>query len=187
MGGRHDLEWVTLEGLGEGHLVPKDQGQKHELLLYDRRHPERDDEGRPLFAVRTEDGIPVCGSPKTGGHYCAQTARYPNGRCHAHGGPSRRGIAHPNFDTGEYSKYQIPPTLIERYKAYLEDPEIAHHRQGIAQIDTLLNELWKNYQEGPDPELWRRLNEVYGRLVVAEKARNTSRARELFPLTRCIR
>ncbi len=44
MRGRRDLERVSLRDLGEGYLVPKGGGQKHELLLYESRHPERHEE-----------------------------------------------------------------------------------------------------------------------------------------------
>ncbi len=180
MGGRRDLEWVNLEGLGEGHLVPKGEGQKHELLLYDKRHPERDDEGRPLFAVRAEDSVPVCGSPKTNGHYCEQTARYPNGRCHSHGGPSRKGVAHPNYDHGRNSKYQMPAKVIERYERFITDPELTHHRSAIAQIEALIDELWENYEEGAGPELWRELQKVWVRCKTANNTNDRVTAKRHF-------
>jgi hypothetical protein len=43
MRGRHDLERVSPRDLGEGYLVPKGGGKKHVILLYERRHPERDE------------------------------------------------------------------------------------------------------------------------------------------------
>jgi len=73
-----------------------------------------------------------------------------------------------------------PPKLLLRYQAALNDPELNHHRDSIAMVDSLIGELLEDYEAGAGPGLWKQVQTVYGKLQVAERAGDTKKARELF-------
>ena len=189
MGDSEARDTLKIEGLGEGVLKRANERQSEDLVLFDKKKPPRDKLGHPVFAVRPSDGALVCGSKKRRRKsdpedapeaFCGSEGRMSNGRCKVHGGRSPKGVASPHYRTGERSKYAIPHTMVAKYKQYLTDPELTHHRTQIAQVDTLLNELWKDYEEGVGPELWKKLQEVVGKLQVAERAGDVKKSRELF-------
>jgi hypothetical protein len=173
---------VEIESLGaSGSFEPAGPKQPFDLVVFDKNRPPRGEDRRPVFAVKIEDESPVCGSPKRKKRgYCCDPARMANGRCHRHGGNARRGIAHPRFSDGKTSKYVMPPKLLERYEKYLMDPELTHHRSSIAQIESLIAELWEAYEEGVGPELWNELQQIYKRLKTANDAGDYITARRHF-------
>jgi hypothetical protein len=172
--------YEMVEGLGAGQLIPESAVQSHAILAFDRKSPPRDERGRPVFAVRASDHAPVCGSKKSGGGHCLQTARYPNGRCRLHGGPSLKGPASRTWRDGRRSRYLPPAVLLDRYREGLEDPELTHHRHSTALVDAMVDDLLKSYEAGVGPELWREVERVYGKMVVANNSGDTPRAREAY-------
>ncbi len=90
--------------------------------------------------------------------------------CHYHGGKNAKGGAHPNYKHGRRSKYRPPPELLGNYRRFLRDPELAHHRNSVAILDAMIQELFDNYDSAGSPALWRRLRGAWGR---AEAARET--------------
>lgn len=182
-------ELVTVEGVGTGVLKEPSPRQPKALVLFNRKKPPRDEHGHPIYGVRVSDGALVCGSKKRRHKdepedapeaFCADEGRMSNGRCKIHGGRSLKGVGSPTFVHGERSKYAIPSKMIAKYKGYLTDPELTHHRSQIAQVDTLLNELWSEYEEGVGPELWEKCQEVAGKLRIAERAGDIQKSRLYF-------
>ncbi len=138
-----------------------------------------DEKNRPVFGYHPESGRPICAFPTKRGP-CKNTSRMDNGRCShpAHGGRRAKGIAHPNFKTGEYSKVMPPVHLREKWQALRDDPEIAHHKNSIALVDSMVQDVFDHYEQGGTPELWRRLWETCGKLQVARRARDRPKAAE---------
>lgn len=188
-GGVETLEVEVGGQVVQGRVAPPNARQPHAILLFDKKDAPRDDMGRPVFGLRMPDETPECASkkrrkksdrPDAPEAFCGDEGRMANGRCKNHGGCSLKGPASPRYETGETSKYRIPSDMVARYKAFLTDPELHHHRSEIAQVDTLTDELWAEYRVGIGSELWERLQNVVGRLQIAERAGDVKKSRELF-------
>ena len=157
------------------------EGQKHGLRLFDADDPPTDEKGWPLFAERLDDGMPACGSKRSGPGYCESPFRYHNGRCKKHGGLSPKGAASGTWKNGSRSKYaKMPQQLRARYEAGLQDPELTHHRGQIAMIDAALDDFFGEYESGASPELWKAVKAEVGKLDVANSAGDYRKAREHF-------
>jgi hypothetical protein len=100
--------------------------------------------------------------------------------CHYHGGKTPKGAAHWNFKDGSHSKVMPPVHLRDRWLALRSDPELAHHKNSIALVDTLLQDVFDHYEEGGSAELWRSLREAWGRLEAATRAGNRRKTREHY-------
>lgn len=70
--------------------------------------------------------------------------------CRMHGGNSRRGIAHPNFQTGRYTK-DLPKKLAEQYQASLESQALTSLREDLGLCDIRLSELLGRLTEKREP------------------------------------
>jgi len=182
-------ELVTVEGVGTGVLKEPSPRQPKALVLFNRKKPPRDEAGHPIYGVRVSDGALVCGSKKRRHKdepedapeaFCGHEGRMSNGRCRQHGGRSLKGVGSRTYVHGERSKYAIPSKMVAKYKGYLTDPELTHHRSQIAQVDTLLNELWSDYEEGVGPELWEKCQDVAAKLRIAERAGDVGKSRIYF-------
>lgn len=140
-----------------------------------------DEKGRPVFAYHLETGRPICGFRGKNGP-CKNTSRMDNGRCNhpAHGGKRPKGIAHPNYKDGTYSKVLPPVHLRDRWTELREDPELLHHTNMVAITDSLLQDVFDHYEEGGTPGLWRQLGAAWQRLEIAQKAGDKHKAREFF-------
>ena len=140
-----------------------------------------DEKNRRVFGYHPDNGKPICAFPTKRG-LCKNTSRMDNGRCShpAHGGRRAKGIAHPNSKTGEYSKVMPPVHLREKWQALRDDPEIAHHKNSIALVDSMIQDVFDRYEQGGTPALWRRLWDVFGKLEVANRAKDRHKAREFY-------
>jgi hypothetical protein len=177
------LEVLETEGWGMGWLAPANEHQKHDLVLFDKKHHPTDAQGRPVFGVRFGSETPVCASKKRGRNaYCGDEGRMDNGRCKNHGGRSLRGMAHPQYRGKGRSIYErkVVGHLTDRVRQLQTDPELHHHRTSIAQIDAMVEELWKTYKEGLDPDAARAIAKKYRQLQAADSSGNRLRAKELF-------
>jgi hypothetical protein len=87
--------------------------------------------------------------------------------CTFHSGRAPKGGAHPGFKHGRRSSY-MPAGLFEHFNNFINDPNITHHRNSIAQIDAMVEEAWDDYEEGGTPQLWRKLKTAWRKV---EKAR----------------
>lgn len=76
--------------------------------------------------------------------------------CHLHGGKSVRGISHPRYVNGRYSK-DLPAALLNRYLQSLEDPRALDLRNELALVDVRIGQLLEML-DGAGPSLhWRQL------------------------------
>jgi hypothetical protein len=165
---------------GAREVAPDHPHQTHGLVLYDPESPLRDQKGWPVYAMRLKDGQPACGAGKAHGGYCESPFRYANGRCKKHGGPSLKAAASPSYKDGHRSKFRPKGDLMESYLRYRDDPQLTHHKDAIALIDSLAEKTLEEWEEGGTPELWRRLNQVWERFEIAWRARDTTKVRELI-------
>ncbi|GJL67711.1 MAG: hypothetical protein NPIRA06_03460 [Nitrospirales bacterium] len=98
-----------------------------------------------------------------------------------HGGNSRRGIAHPNYQTGRYAK-DLPPKLAEQYEASLQSQALTSLRGDLSLCDIRIGELLRRLTEKREPlnsPLWkailealaqrRKLVEVYDKHAIVER------------------
>jgi hypothetical protein len=106
-----------------------------------------------------------CGAKNKKGGIC-KTKAMPNGRCRMHGGATPAGIAHPNFQTGRYSKY-LPAHLLADFQAAQSDPALVECRDELALIDSRLGQLAQRFQSGKDAELWAVLSMQFDFLATA--------------------
>jgi len=93
--------------------------------------------------------------------------------CIFHGGRAPKGGAHPGFKHGRRSSY-MPAELFEYFNNFANDPEIAHHRKSIAQIDAMVEEAWDDYEEGGTPQLWRKLKTAWRKVEKARAGRDAA-------------
>ena len=100
--------------------------------------------------------------------------------CSNHGGKHRKGIAHPGFKHGGYSKVMPPVHLREKWAALRDDPELLEHKNNVALVDSMVQDVFDHYEAGGTPALWRRLWEAWGRLEVANRAKDPRKAREFY-------
>jgi hypothetical protein len=55
-------ELVEVPGLGAGSYEPATKTQAHDLIIFDKKNPPRDEERRSVFRVKAESRKPVCDS-----------------------------------------------------------------------------------------------------------------------------
>ena len=77
-----------------------------------------------------------------------------------HGGNYPRGVDHPSYRTGRYSKY-APAHLIEKYTEALDDPELLALRDEVALLDARLSELLERVDSGDAGTLWPKLQAAW--------------------------
>jgi hypothetical protein len=114
---------------------------------------------------------------KKPGQRCAQWPMA-NGRCRLHGGKSLKAGAHPRFRDGARSKYRFRGKLHKRYEQALSDPELTHHRDSVAVLDTLIREMTEQWEEGGSPAQWQRLVQLWERFQIAWNSRDRQKVTE---------
>jgi hypothetical protein len=110
------------------------------------------------------------GTSRQSGQRCRRRRSPGSEYCILHGGRAPKGGAHPNFKHGKRSKYRPPPELLAKYGRFLRDPELAHHRNSIALLDSMLQDLFDNYDSAGSPALWRELKSAWNRVQSAREA-----------------
>jgi hypothetical protein len=110
------------------------------------------------------------GTSRQSGERCKRRHSPGSEYCIFHGGRAPKGGAHPNFKHGKHSKYRPPPELLENFEAFLRDPELAHHRNSVAILDAMLQDLFDNYDSAASPALWRKLRSAWGQAEAAREA-----------------
>jgi len=88
--------------------------------------------------------------------------------CYHHGGASLRGVAHPGFRTGRYSKY-IPTRLTERYELAVTDPELLNLSEEIALVDSRLADVLARVDSGESTQIWDDLQDERRTFLVAQR------------------
>ena len=111
-----------------------------------------------------------CGAKTRSGEPCKAWAM-PNGRCRMHGGKSLKGLAHPGYKTGRYSKY-VPSRLLDRYEQAASDPELLNLSEEIALVDSRISELLESVDAGESGRLWRGLSGLRRKFLDAQRAQD---------------
>lgn len=126
-------------------------------------------EREPIDQYTTFDGQPRCqGRSRQHGRQCRRAAAPGTRFCKNHGSKARKGPAHPNYKHGKTSRYVAPPKLADDYERSLDDPVLTHHRDAIALLDAMIQEVLNGYEEGGGEQSWREVRKSWRRL---EKAR----------------
>lgn len=97
---------------------------------------------------------------------CSQTILAQNGRCRKHFGEARKGIAHPNYKHGLYSK-AMPTRMLEDFEASQNDPDQISLSRSIALIDSLIVDTLKRMDSGEAGTLWRQAQDAMDAMEVA--------------------
>lgn len=129
------------------------------------------DAGRDPFRVGQcrLDGRVICGGKgKRRQAPCLQPIICQNGRCRMHNGKALRGIAHPGYKHGRYSKY-LPSRLIERYQQTVTDPEILNLTAEIALVDSRTADVLTRVDSGESGRRWRALSSARGEFIKAQR------------------
>ena len=92
-----------------------------------------------------------------------------NGRCRFCGGNAKRGVAHPKWKGGAYSKY-MPKGVANRYKEALTDPDLLSARDEIALVQLRIQDLMGQLREGGTAELWASLRTHFTNVEAAIQA-----------------
>lgn len=88
-----------------------------------------------------------CSAKRHDGNPCQVVAVNPdNGKCRVHGGWGPKGVNHPNFRHGRYSRY-MPEQLYETVRALCDDEEYLSLREDVAFIDATIDQTMKQYQD----------------------------------------
>ena len=83
-----------------------------------------------------------------------------NGRCRFCGGKARRGVAHPKWKGGAYSKY-MPKGVANRYKDAITDPDLLSSRDEIALIQLRIQDLMGKMKDGGTADMWGSLRQEF--------------------------
>lgn len=81
-----------------------------------------------------------CTGHNRDGTQCKNGAVDGTTKCRMHGGKSLKGMAHPNYKTGKFSKH-LPTRLLAQYHASLSDNRALSLREDIAVTDARITEL----------------------------------------------
>jgi hypothetical protein len=90
---------------------------------------------------------------------CAKHAMKGRNVCMFHGGKTKKGINHPNFKQGRYSK-SSPDRLYEPYNASLSDKQRHDLRDEIALSEAMLDDLVGGIDSAASDALWLKLEEM---------------------------
>jgi hypothetical protein len=125
---------------------------------------------------------PKCGATTRRGTPCRGPAMA-NGRCRMHGGASPRGIDHPSFTSGRYSR-SAPDRLVERYAEALDDPERHDLRDEIALAEAKIADLLTGMGSGESDRMWMLLLTLERRLRDAPPDKAAGYREEILALIR---
>jgi hypothetical protein len=108
--------------------------------------------------------IAKCGAKKRNGQPCTQYPVTGKKRCRMHGGTSLRGIAHPAYRHGRFSKV-LPEGLRQRYESSEFGQTLLSHEDDIRLLDVQLGEWAAALRDDNDN------TEAWGTILVAAEAR----------------
>lgn len=108
---------------------------------------------------------------------CRALAMTGSVKCYHHGGMSLKGIAHPNFTEGYFSK-AMPPMLRGAFLKAQADPDLLSLARRVALLDARLAEvLPKTAEPGGD---WRAAVQAFDKMDAAQAAKNVEGARQAW-------
>lgn len=100
-----------------------------------------------------------------------------SGRCHLHGGKSLRGIAHPNWKTGRYSKW-LGDKVLDKYLEAINDPELLSTRDEMAVLRARAMQILDEIDVGDSKLIWRNLRKAFRAFEKAYAANDEDRVNE---------
>lgn len=100
-------------------------------------------------------GQTICGALTSSGGKCKRSP-LSNGRCHLHGGRSLKGVAHPNYKHGRYSKY-LPEAMGIMIDDMANDPNRLDQTAQMGILDAMLVETLKDFSAGGGGRIWDEL------------------------------
>jgi len=127
--------------------------------------------------VEGEDGLTysfvgtkaICGSPKRITKLpCGRPPANDRNRCYMHGGSSPRGIAHPRYKTGKYSK-DVIGMVGNRYEAARNAEALLELSDEIALIESRIGQLLQRTDSAESGIAWRKLKSTHVALIRASK------------------
>lgn len=125
------------------------------------------------------NGKLICGAKKKNGTPCQKSPINGRNRCRLHGGASPRGIAHPRFKTGRYSK-DLPSRLSKRYEEAKEDEKLLELRDEIAILESRIGDLLSRTDSGESGATWRAAQKTFSELRVAAQTGDQAKFAELL-------
>lgn len=142
--------------------------KKGQMLPHDIRTEKHEDGNEYCFAIF--DGHAVCGSKKRKSIYlCEKPPMQGRNRCRNHGGKSPRGIAHPSFKTGEWSK-DLPSRIAPRYEQARNDPKLLELRETIAIVEARTADVLSRVDTGESGIMWKQIKTSYNAMRSAVQA-----------------
>lgn len=96
------------------------------------------------------------------GWLCERMARDGRDFCKVHGGRNRTGPLHPNFTTGQHTRYMasLPARYRKAFVRAVTSADLADVRSELALIESRIVELGEDLSRSESGELWRRLSEA---------------------------
>jgi predicted nucleic acid-binding Zn-ribbon protein len=111
---------------------------------------------------------PECGEARA----CEKDVDEEGMACRFHGGASLKGVEHPNWKDGKYSKY-VPANLAEGYKRFRRDDDRVSVEEELDLARLILAEQFRGMGDGASGENWKEARKSYA------KALNLSRRGKL--------
>lgn len=108
-----------------------------------------------------------CGAKTRDGTPCKGKAM-PNGRCRMHGGNRKKGIEHPSYKNGRYSKY-LPQHLGEIAFSAEQNPELLNLRALIGVYEARLAHLFGLVGSGASAERFAEIKKTWGQFRMAQQ------------------
>ncbi len=129
-----------------------------------------------------DKGVAMCSAKRSSWtpenpRICTTTAIYSNSRCRMHGGPTPGGISSPHFVTGASSKH-LPTRLIGKYQEALEDPTLMGLMTDIAMVETRINDLHEQLDQGGAGKIMVEVNDAMESFQYASQDNDRKAMRE---------
>lgn len=116
-----------------------------------------------------ETGKAICGAHNKRGLPCEKSPSQGRNRCKLHGGNSPRGVAHPRFKSGGFSR-DLPSRLAQRYENAVADPKLLELRSDIAVVESRIGDLLSRVDTGESGAMWRGVKTLYNEMRAAVQA-----------------
>jgi hypothetical protein len=119
-----------------------------------------------IVSIDTRTAALCTGHKRRTGERCRAIAVKGTTKCKFHGGRSLRGVGHPSFQHGRYSK-DLSTQLAARADRALHDPQLLSLAEDIAVNQALLGEALQRLGTGESGATWRAVRETYEAMRLA--------------------
>jgi hypothetical protein len=132
------------------------------------------------FLTLGNNNVPRCQAFKCdGSEQCGQPSEQGYSVCRFHGSRTPKGMDHPNFKTGRYSKC-APSKLLAKYEESINDPELISVRDEAALADTFIKETLESIDFANCQAAWDSLELLYKQFWNGSNEDKLEAAREAF-------